>query len=305
MISLIRLFTLAIIWGSTFSCHYDDSHSKDDFLNHLSWRWEDVQKVSEVHPLVGPEAEVIKRPAGVWMPLLRTHYLPYADKMDDCFFYRVKSELVPGSLKVIPYDGESCADVVMGDSEIKLEDIESLKVELRDERFLTLFLNHLEHGQLQASVELKNKESALEYRQYASPFRRSTLNGSFWFEGEVLNEKKNKEVLGGEKDSFSSRELVPCFQLNDRCEEVMAFRCHECRHGWFPVVGTVSCPQGHNKYCGVSRCGSRGEPACLRGRVFANRALQREGTTCFEGSEAGFCQQGLETTCLNDVLICQ
>lgn len=114
------------------------------------------------------------------------------------------------------------------------------------------------------------------------------------------NSGERNIMLGKFDDSYQDKNLIRCHELNENCEVVQHFRCDQCRYGWFETVGG-KCPGIKDKFCGVSHCGEKGEPACPRGNSYNQFD---SNLNCADDSQAGFCAQGLKTFCENNVLIC-
>ena len=109
-------------------------------------------------------------------------------------------------------------------------------------------------------------------------------------------------LLGGEGDDYRDGSAVPCHRVDSECRDVLANRCHLCRHGHFEVIDHA-CPQGGGKFCGTGECGGRGRPACLLGLSRAHPGFRER--PCQEHSPAGFCLPGLHQACdENGVLVC-
>ena len=85
-----------------------------------------------------------------------------------------------------------------------------------------------------------------------------------------------------------------CHQINGQCQEIVAYQCDECAGGWYEVWGN-GCPRGGDKYCGVNRCGAKGQPACGGA---ARPPFYGQQTPCQADSAGGICEQGLGVECV-------
>lgn len=169
-----------------------------------------------------------------------------------------------------------------------------------EENWLTLPLYNLEKGRI-----LKEDHSfvghAFSKERYSSPQIERIFTGAqvlpLGKAGRVLSPS---QALGKKTDSYAEEKIVRCHDLKPDCSEIKAYNCDECRYGWFEVSGS-RCRGGYLKFCGIRQCGKKNEPACLRGTEFSQLS-----NLCFEGSNAGFCEEGLHTYCdSNGILICK
>lgn len=169
-----------------------------------------------------------------------------------------------------------------------------------EENWLTIPLYNLEKGRI-LKGENSFKGHAFVKERYSSPQIERILSGAqvlpLGKAGRVLSAS---QALGKKNDSYAEKKIIRCHDLKPDCSEVKAYQCDECRYGWFEVSGS-RCQGGYIKFCGIRQCGKKNEPACLRGTEFSKLS-----NLCFEGSNAGFCQEGLHTYCdSNGILICK
>lgn len=236
-----------------------------------------------------------------------------------------KVELDPQNLGILKLvhlpQGKDCAELFNHTPLIELGNILSLKSYFNYSREVTLKIQYVDTSE----IRLKNTT-------WTFPFY-NLLPGKIVGEENYLNESWTKNaqgeasislskipglkiqglssastmgddskniLLGKISDSYQDKTLIRCHELNENCEVVQHFRCDQCRYGWFEVVGG-KCPGIKDKFCGVSRCGEKGEPACPRGNLYNQFD---SNLNCADGSTAGFCANGLRTFCDNNVLIC-
>jgi hypothetical protein len=107
-------------------------------------------------------------------------------------------------------------------------------------------------------------------------------------------------VLENTKMSLKANEVNFCHKLRDDCSDELANTCDLCPGSWYPVI-YGQCKKAYSKVCGVERCGGKDEPACPGSFEFAE---DNPKGVCFAGSKVGFCQQGLETSCEDNLLLC-
>ena len=86
-----------------------------------------------------------------------------------------------------------------------------------------------------------------------------------------------------------------CHQVNEKCEDLIANRCHLCAGAWSEVTGD-GCIRENTKICGNLECGNKGQVACVRGSLWAGKE-----EVCEDNSPSGFCAEGLSILCLDSV----
>ena len=234
-----------------------------------------------------------------------------------CLFYRVPHKNKKGILKVVETE-EKCTDPVGKSVFSQLRGVEDLKIFFYDTKQrlkngkilgpLTLYL-HMKHEkeikwQQFPFVNLKKGRDKKRYR--SSVVKRKYPGLILWpaREGQIDFKKRLEMVdfkrthLGNIDDDYAKGEAVVCHRIDDNCNTIGTMDCDLCRYGHFEVAGS-RCPQTNIKICGINRCGTRGWPACPRGKI----AIKSKG--CVNGSRAGFCEPGLRTFCdENKILVC-
>lgn len=277
-----KIFLLLFICSSVFSCHFEKSES--------TWpqQWSEAISLEEVHPDLRRGGQDISVAPNAWMTLLRVRFHKQTLDMDQCLFYR-RSADGEHFLKVliVSKDESSCSrGLLAGETLWESGFIRDFSVRFRtDSLSLSMDGNDLK-------IVFMNIGQNRSYDRFARPFFENSLNGAFWI-GETVTSRRVERI---------SNQV--CYQLNSKCEEILENVCLNCESGFYRVVGEIACPQGHSYYCGPERCGRRGSPACFRGQAYFNQALALEGTACFSGSPAGFCQEGLDTVCEDSILRC-
>ncbi|MBT3235569.1 MAG: hypothetical protein HN353_06440 [Bdellovibrionales bacterium] len=145
--------------------------------------------------------------------------------------------------------------------------------------------------------------SNIQYQEGKRRIRRlPTLTGgrrySSWLTERVI---PGVMVLPGKMSDLSldsgTRTVVKpgeiCLQINDQCQVVGDVTCDRCQAPSYPVISS-KCQTRFGRVCGPNRCGSRGEPACVRGFNYLHQPIE---SGCSKGSPAGLCQDGLHTFC--------
>lgn len=288
--------------------------------------------------------EEIKSPSNAWQTLFNVKTIKTGSWFEEnyCLFYKIPyQELVKnirlvqnikkveldaqnlGILKLVQLpQGKDCTEIFNHSAVAELTHVLSLKSYFNFSREVTLKIQYVDIEEMRLKNttwtfpfynllpgkivgeenylnESWTKNSSGESSVSQSKIPGLKIQGVTNLSLSKLTDEKNI-LLGKLTDSYQEKNLIACHELNENCEVVQHFRCDQCRYGWFETVGG-RCPGIKDKFCGYSRCGEKGEPACPKG----NLANQFDSNiNCADGSEAGFCAQGLRTYCENHVLIC-
>lgn len=220
-------------------------------------------------------------PPYVWRKILEVEEL--------CLWYRSPNDQADGLLRLIR--GKDCAAAdytAQGVGEV--EGVRDLSLRMRKELYLEF--SQRESGQVRFRFHLPN----LKRLEVGEQNESRDLNSPYQTLKVYLSSLENLP----RKSALEDGEF--CHKVNEDCKDVLPFQCGRCPRGWYQIVD-VHCSQGSSKICGRDLCGQRGEPACPRGvqHLFG----EIPASLCFEGSDAGICEQGLTTSCdERGVLIC-
>jgi hypothetical protein len=274
------------------SCYKEPS---GQLSNLLKFSVLDLATTSSLH-LEGSGRD-INFPPYLWKKIWQTE--------KSCLWYRTPSEDDHGILRLM--DLKSCDDYTKTKL-FQVEDIESLKITLNSKLKLIIGINGSSH---QIEFSLLNLESVFKDDQSISRIdEKRELSSSAKLINEStlriypsrFSELESFPKRGSLELSYQHKADLFCHRFNEACEEVQAFDCNRCLGGWSEVVSYQCGANQVTKICGRDRCGEKGEPACPRGEFHMDID---EESWCYEGSRAGFCQDGLVTSCdENQVLIC-
>ena len=90
-----------------------------------------------------------------------------------------------------------------------------------------------------------------------------------------------------------------CFKVSELCQPTSASQCHLCATGWYEIP--TGCKSGP-KYCGSIDCGTKNQPACLRGKKYQRKNAEYE---CRRDSSFAYCQKGLTIQCEGNLAFCR
>jgi hypothetical protein len=239
-----------------------------------------------------------------------------------CLFYKMPhlSKQILGRLFLtsITID-KKCKDQDQSKFISEIKNIQQLSIHLNDEdtiinkkRFQKkrFYIELKKNDELRTlSYPLYNYQGKKEkgYSRYSTSFRQTLMKGMMISSPSL---KKNHVISGSFKelglysDNYKDKSLIICHSFKANCQEDIAFKCDQCRFGWFQAIANISCNANNTKFCGRDQCGGRGMPACIRGNESAARMGQESKLRCYEDSPAGYCHQGLSTSCDGSYLIC-
>ncbi len=299
---------------------------------------------------------MIDSPPLTWITLLEIHALrPNSTGIiTTCLVYKVPyistQDSSLGVLRVIEIkNGENCLDKYDQNIISQLDNISSLLGYLYDQqKNIEGFKEEVDPF----TLVLKVKQSNLEEKILKFPFMNLTRS-KLLFDGQrnyksdlvqerfrsmavkrgpytgvltlALNKKleKQKELakeflsVGGIEDSYLLKNAILCYGVDKDCREVKQNSCHLCRYGSFEVITQSVCSRGGSRFCGVNKCGTSGNPACLRGLSLAFEFVEDERVeeasldiandkNCIEQQKRGFCNVGLYPVCdEHGILVCQ
>lgn len=229
------------------------------------------------------EGRRIVRPQGVVIPLLNA-WIKEEATFSYCLFYRVPTDERAGKMYLEKHN--DFTECHFGGGEIVLE-------------YSPLW-----------DLRVTQSEKDIRFQYRIDKGGNHTESFSFLLGGTLLLAKNwgdinEDEFLGGLASSYRSGRFEYCLQYDENCQDVITNECQRCRFGSYPVVSAKNClTEKAQRICGPNDCGRRGAPACFRGMSFKKAEFSKNGVSCYEGSEAGFCHQGLRTYCDGEVLIC-
>jgi hypothetical protein len=285
----------SIIFLLTLSCLPGPKEAKkfSTTLRELTWEAQSI----EFHDEKMFSDQILLLPPFTWRLLLSLD-------TNICLFYRTPLDSDTGTLRIVqtkerPCFGESYDEFLIAELN-NIKDLGFKKVARRE--------SYLQQEN-EILISAQWRQSTFEWK-LNFPLVKSTkdlenpekLMSSAVYLGNTLNPFiKSNKLIGSWEQRYSDGDFSFCHRVDKDCQDIVEFKCSECRFGWVEVVDHF-CPQGGSKICGRNRCGERGEPACLRGRSFLEENVDGP---CFADSTAGFCGPGLSIVCdENQILIC-
>jgi len=238
----------------------------------------------------------VSTPPATWILLLRIAN----NEGESCLFYRENYEKMKGVLRLS--SASECGELY-DQPNYSLDHLEDLKMSF-DERSGIILLSLTERGK-ERELQFLYPSFKVQKQSY-NLLDDSSASGVLSYISLTSKAKERVQTLGKINDNYRDESAVQCHKVDDKCQDVTPNNCSTCAYGFFEVVDH-HCPQGGSKYCGINRCGEQGQPACPRGEIAATRLLPPGEVLdwCSKESSAGFCQQGLTTSCDgNGVLIC-
>ncbi len=201
-----------------------------------------------------------------------------------CLAYKTPFAKSKGRLAYLPFKN-GCQYIQKPLVEIK--NIDKLSISLNNELDkLTLKINLHKPKKEVITLPLLSTSLKRDYKKLDHPLDQSYLTDVFF------GRYEKKEMIADGRI---------CHGVNASCQNVVTYRCDQCKSGFYEVVD-FNCLQGGSKYCGIDKCGEKNQPACPRGYNILETKLK---SLCIDGSPAGFCNPGLKTFCNEDkILIC-
>tara|TARA_R110002072_G_scaffold534_2_gene3628 strand:+ start:160166 stop:161071 length:906 start_codon:yes stop_codon:yes gene_type:complete len=244
-----------------------------------------------------------------WTPILegRTE-IANKKKSYICLMYYFNKEENKESLALYSHSiAKKCTQLNEKDFSVKVTDLNQVQFKVIEQEN-TIDLSFLKNKELQLlripfynlPLDLWSKKNFFDSEVLSSQTMKRKYPGVFVLPSEV---SLRPDTLYGELDDlYSKGKTKVCHDFNSKCEETIAFECGQCRYGWFSTIGR-GCENGTRKYCGVDRCGNKGEPACPRG--FIHKRSESKEQVCSEKSQNAFCKTGLQLFCNEQkVLVC-
>jgi hypothetical protein len=272
-----------------------------------------TNKLSGVYLNLNKDQE-IKSPPNTWIRIFQARVF---DELGTakyyCVFYRVPGEK-KGILRSI-LSGVECLENYQNGKLVDWTGVSHLKVwrpefdrkilnnTLKTGRFYLTGKNH--ERDFFIEIPLFNIAVKRELKRHSSALLPLMLKGAYVTKKRLPKAQITKdELLGQFEDNYRDRSSVVCHEFSKDCNEIVSFRCDQCRFGWYSVVGISTCGGQMTRFCGVNQCGQRGMPACPRGYESAKRMNLDNFMLCYDGSPMGYCEAGLETVCDGRVLVC-
>jgi hypothetical protein len=269
------------------SCLQIDSDrifSEADFFREIYSSWIYANKVENIRHM-----GKIDRPQGIEINLLNVTVIDSSmHTYRDCLYYKVPFKDRLGELKLLRIKEGDCPLVSSDEALIKLDRINELNLSFN--KYL-LELNIIRgKNNFKWSIPFHNLYYPSKHRPFFSESENKLLPGIHFVKPGNF---ENSTLIGKKENRYSLNNTSVCFNTDSECNNVGENNCYRCRFGQFRVVD-YRCPKKPRKFCGISHCGEKNEPACPRGEVTDDPVLD------------GICNEGLSPFLdSNKILICQ
>jgi hypothetical protein len=267
---------LLIIFSLFLSC---EEQKSNHFFDQTQKRWIATTSIEKINTNY-KDLSLIISPKETVQALLKINFLDSNfNEVSDCLFYKIP-KINEGELFIVENPKNvSCMDLVADTPFVKMKNIRNFGIEISSFLRLKIDLEKIDY-------KLLNLASKRTKKILSSSSRRKILVAS------SVNYKLEKEELS---------DGSICFDINDECSETVKDHCDRCKGSFYLVVARA-CSSRFQKRCGESICGSKNNPACIRG--FKTSGVKPENY-CINDSPVGFCNTGLRVVCINSVLMCQ
>lgn len=272
-VRLLVLLTFFILLG----CR---SQKEDQFLQKTQRRWISTTSIEKINTNYKSLSEV-NSPKGTVHELLKINFLDRNyRKVSDCVFYKIP-EFNEGVLFIVENPKNlKCKDLVADKAYVKLQNIRNLGIEIGKKLIIKIDLVKLKYNLLNLSKKRSKKLLSS-----------SALNTSLIASDVEYSLDRSDELKDGEI----------CFDIDDECKVLIEDKCDSCVGSSFAVIAS-SCGVKYQRRCGENICGTKNNPACIRGFKTSGVSPQNY---CINDSPVGFCQEGLRVVCENGTLICE
>lgn len=233
--------------------------------------------------------EVITLPKDAWQVLFSVSYIDgKLNKLKDCIYYKVPGEGT-GILKVkTAMFTDDCDKFIFGPGDREVLNIKSLQYSLSDKKAEINFTDtNFKSGKW--SVELLSSvgNSKPEMHSSSAEYKAPKI---ILLAPEVQLPAKAEPLL---------EDGTLCHDVNEDCEIKSQSTCTQCRQGWYELPN--GCKVGP-KYCGILKCGLKGQPACRRGVEWQR---SEQNFDCRTNSSFAYCATGLTLVCEGRKAFCR
>lgn len=255
-----------------------------------TWKWSNSIKIVEKHEFY-QNNEVIIKPKNSWQTLFAVLYNDANLKTSkDCVFYQVPGDAA-GTLKIkaIPHE-KKCEEFLYQAGDQEWKGIKALQYSLSD-KFLSLSLTN-------AKFEIEKWEVAL-FNVFEHPKPKSLMSSAEYRAPKViyLTPYKGKQSIRPKPaETLVDKKL--CHAISEDCQELSPSVCTQCPNGWYEIPN--GCSEGP-KYCGVTGCGQKNQPACRRGYKYQRSMSEFR---CRDDQSFAYCAKGLTVQCQGHLPYC-
>lgn len=262
----------------------DRNFSETDFFNEIYSSWVYANKIENIRHM-----GKINRPQGIEINLVNATVVDSSmHTYRDCLYYKVPFKNRLGELTLERIKEGECPIVSTDNALLKLDKIAELDLSFNK---YVLELNVLREKKiLKWSIPFYNLKYSPKHRPFFSESENQLLPGIHLVK---MGATQSTILIGKKDDRYSLNNLSVCYNTNLECNLIGENNCFRCRYGSFNVVD-YRCPKNPRKFCGIPHCGEKNEPACPRGEITDDPALD------------GICNDGLVPTIdSNKILVCQ
>ena len=249
-------------------------------------QWTGALEIVDRHEFYKDD-EPIEKPKGSWETLFSVKYAARNLRLiKDCVFYHVPG-IDKAELRIKTVTASVACDIrAAGIKENSWKDLEAVTFSANPSE-AKLHLRYSKTKTETWSVEIPKQRAVVEPKllESSSDFKTSSI----LFLAKTRDDSPVESLKDGEA----------CFKVSELCEPLASSQCHLCSNGWYEIP--TGCKSGP-KFCGSIDCGSKNQPACLRGKRYQRRAAQYE---CRRDSSFAYCQKGLTIQCEGNLAYCR
>lgn len=274
------MYVAIIALLSLISCN----SSKKLDVKSLSTRWIATQTIDLEQNFI--LNKLIEKPRNIFNPLIKIGYFNYyGEILYDCLYYKPVNTKEAGVFKVIKNPkNDSCQKIVFEKSYFKTDEVFNFKLNIK-KNILELYIDK----------DLYTFKM-LNYGSYANTLYKGAVKETEYQGISYFSDIKERSL----KKEIKLKDGMSCLKVNDFCESSVN-TCKTCVNGWHEVMDSA-CKNKFSRVCGIDKCGTKDNPACLRG--IATVGLDPK-FYCINDSPFGFCQQRLRVFCSNSKLVCR
>ncbi len=296
---MIKLYPSFLFFVVLVGCNTDNNLSFEDFSSKAIIEIFNANKIKTENILNFNNNKSISQPQGLWINLISFD----TPRKQKCINYKlpiIKSDNhnSVGMLQIVTINSsEKCSSRFYENDGFFLDSVMDLKIYLfenEDIKFNQVKPYHL-------TFKLKYKKVA---KSFSIPLISLSQRQIKIFSGKKENMKFNKfsspvikKLNPGLFYMGNSKKYVSVGNLSEDWEDQKMNIDKKCTFGSYQIVSA----RGFLKVCGINICGKTGAPACVRGDGYI---IKQEPHACYDGSKTGFCNEGLNTYCVNDILMC-
>lgn len=254
---IVILLSTLIFFSCQKAVNDNDIKFKKFFSENLIYS----QKINLFHE----NGKVITDPVGVKNLVFESFsYSQDSTKIEKyCIFYKTPFRQKMGEVEVVKIqENDNCRNHLATQGIVKLEFVTDLSVFLNNDEFKINFIYNGKY--IDMRTDLLNLESKVIHEKFLPESSKSKFKNINIVRIEDETFSMKNDYLGELNDSFSLNSAIRCQEINKDCSIIGENICDRCRYGSYDVV-TYNCSEISTRFCGISRCGQKNEPACPKG----------------------------------------